>query len=65
MSDVVEKFTVPVEPQRRRLQPYHVTELGTRPRREYVIKGLLDRGALVEMYGDTNSGKTFTALDFA
>ncbi len=45
MSEIVEKFTVPIEPQRRRLQPYHVTELGNRPRREYVIKGLLDRGA--------------------
>ena len=65
MDSVIEEFTVPVEPQRRRLQPYHVTELGNRPRREYVIKGLLDRGALIEMYGDTNSGKTFTALDFA
>ena len=53
------------EPKRRRLQPYHVTEMGGRPRREYVIKGLLDRGAFAEMYGDTNSGKTFTALDVA
>ena len=65
MVDVVEKFTVPVEPQRRRLQPYHVTELGSRSRREYIIKGFLDRGAFTEMYGDTNSGKTFMALDIA
>ncbi len=54
-----------IEAKRRRLQPYHVTELGNRPRREYVIKGLLDRGAFAELYGDTNSGKTFTALDIA
>ena len=54
-----------IEPARRRLQPYHVTELGNRPRREYVVKGLLDRGAFAELYGDTNSGKTFTALDMA
>ena len=54
-----------IEPQRRRLQPYHVTELGSRSRREYVVKGLFDRGGLAEMFGDTNSGKTFTALDIA
>ncbi len=54
-----------IEAKRRRLQPYHVTELGNRPRRAYLIEKLLDRGAFVEMYGDTNSGKTFMALDIA
>ncbi len=31
----------------------------------YVVKGLLDRGAMAVLYGDSNSGKTFLALDLA
>ena len=31
----------------------------------YVIKGLLDRGAMSVIYGPSNSGKTFFALDLA
>ena len=63
MDSVVEEFTVPVEPQRRRLQPYHWSELHLRPKREPMIKGILDRGASSLLYGETNSGKTFVGLD--
>jgi len=31
----------------------------------YIIKGLLDRGAMSVVYGPSNSGKTFFALDLA
>ena len=51
------------EPQRRRLQPYHWSELHLRPKREPLIKGILDRGAASLLYGETNSGKTFVGLD--
>ncbi len=54
-----------IEPNRRRLQPYHVTELGNRPRREYLMKGVFDCRAFGELYGESNSGKTFAALYMA
>lgn len=47
----------------RRLQPYSMEDLAQLPKREPLIKGLLDRGCMSVMYGDSNSGKTFTALD--
>ncbi|MGO7204046.1 AAA family ATPase, partial [Rhizobium ruizarguesonis] len=31
----------------------------------YLIKGLLDRGAMSVVYGPSNSGKTFFSLDVA
>ena len=33
------------------------------PDPEYIVKGILDRGTLAEMYGPKSSGKSFLALD--
>lgn len=41
------------------------SELQELPKREYMIKGLLDRHALSVVYGQSNSGKTFFVLDVA
>lgn len=35
------------------------------PMNEPLIKGLLDRGTMSVMYGDSNAGKTFVAMDMA
>lgn len=50
---------------RRRLQPYRLHELEKLPKREFLVKGILDRHGMSVMYGDSNSGKTFTAVDLA
>jgi KaiC/GvpD/RAD55 family RecA-like ATPase len=50
---------------RRRCQPYSFAELIKLPKREYLIKGLIDRGAMTLLYGDSGSGKTFLTLDLA
>lgn len=47
----------------RRLQPYHWIDLINLPRRDPLVKGLLDRSAMSVVYGPSNSGKTFFALD--
>lgn len=61
---VVEAWQGPEEPApRRRFQPYSLSELVQLPRRNPLIKGLLDRGCMSVMYGNSNSGKTFLALD--
>ena len=44
---------------------YHWRELEALPSREYLIKGLIDKGASSVIYGASNSGKTFIALDIA
>ena len=44
---------------------YHWSELSKLRRRKYLIKGLLDQGGMSVIYGASNSGKTFIALDIA
>lgn len=44
---------------------YPWSTLSTLNRRKYLIKGLLERGSLSVVYGESNSGKTFFALDMA
>ena len=44
---------------------YHWSELKTLPKRKYLIKSLLDKRAMSVIYGASNSGKTFLALDIA
>jgi hypothetical protein len=44
---------------------YHWRDLETLPHREYLVKGLIDKGAFSVIYGPSNSGKTFIALDLA
>ncbi|MCC7035725.1 MAG: AAA family ATPase [Alphaproteobacteria bacterium] len=51
------------EPMRRRMQPYSFGELEKLPKRTPLIKGLLDRGGMSVVYGDSNCGKTFLAID--
>lgn len=53
------------EPGKRRLRPYRYSELANLPTRAPLVKGLLDRHAMSCMYGASNSGKTFCALDMA
>ncbi len=44
---------------------YHWSELQKLPKRQYLIKGLLDKGSMSDLFGPSNSGKTFVALDIA
>jgi hypothetical protein len=46
-----------------RLYPW--SALDTIERRNYLIKNLLEQGSLSVVYGESNSGKTFFALDIA
>jgi hypothetical protein len=50
---------------RRQFQPYTIEQLQKLPDIEYLIKGVFDRNGLSVMYGASNCGKTFTALDMA
>lgn len=52
-------------PPRRRLQPYAWSELHLLPKRRALIKGLLDCSAMSIVYGESNCGKTFLALELA
>lgn len=61
----VEQFAEPIDPPRRRLQPFHFIELHALPPQPYIIKGLLDQGAFSVLYGESGSGKTFAALHIA
>ena len=47
------------------LKIIHWSKLHELPKRRYLIKGLLDEGAFSVVYGASNSGKTFFALDIA
>jgi hypothetical protein len=52
----------PAEP-KQRLVPIPWSKIHCLPRREAVIGGLLDRGAMSVVYGGSNTGKTFLTLD--
>lgn len=52
-------------PTKRRLQPYNWDELKELPKRQPLIKNLLDRHGMSVVYGESNSGKTFLVLDIA
>ncbi len=49
----------------RRLRPLRWSELSSLPKRESLVKGVLDRGAMSVKFGATNCGKTFSSLDLA
>jgi hypothetical protein len=53
------------QPKRGRLQPYTIEELQHLPKRTPLIKGYLDAGGMSVMYGESNCGKSFLALDMA
>lgn len=46
-----------------RLKPIHWNDFQNREKRKPLIKGILDRGAVSVIYGASNSGKTFFALN--
>lgn len=46
-----------------RLKPIHWKALESLPKRKPLIKGLLDKGGMSVIYGESNCGKTFFALD--
>lgn len=50
---------------RDRLKPIAWPDLQNLPKREYLVKGLLDNGSVSVVFGQSNSGKTFLALDLA
>jgi RecA-family ATPase len=50
---------------RQRLIPIPWSEIHSLPRREPIISGLLDRAAMSVVYGGSNTGKTFFALDLS
>lgn len=47
------------------LKIYHWSDLAQLPSRKYLIKGLFDAKGMSVIYGASNSGKTFLALDIA
>lgn len=51
--------------QHERLKPLHWSSLATLPKREYLIKGVLDKGGLSVLFGPSNCGKSFFAMDMA
>ena len=64
MSEIVEKFTVPIEPQRRfKLVRFDQLKLSTAP--PYLVKGLIPRSGLVVIWGPAKSGKSFWTFDLA
>ncbi len=64
MSEIVEKFTTPVEPQRRfKLVRFDQIQLPTDP--AYLVKGLIPREGLCVAWGPPKCGKTFWAYDVA
>jgi hypothetical protein len=50
---------------RQRLIPIPWSEIHSLPRREPIVGGLLDRAAMSVVYGGSNTGKTFFALDLS
>jgi RecA-family ATPase len=48
-----------------RLRPVQWGDLGSLPRREPLVKRLIECGALSVIYGESNCGKSFFALDLA
>jgi hypothetical protein len=50
---------------RQRLIPIPWSEIHSLPRREPIIGGLLDRAAMSVVFGGSNTGKTFFALDLS
>ncbi len=58
MNDIVQEFTVPVEPQRRfKLVRFDQIQLPTDP--AYLVKGLVPRNGLVVVWGPPKCGKSF------
>jgi hypothetical protein len=55
----------PIHMNRPRLRPIHCAQLKDLPRREPLIKGLLDCTAMGVIYGPPNCGKTYIALDMS
>ena len=51
--------------QQSKIKLYHWSELSNIPKRKYLIKGLLDQAAMSVVFGASNSGKTFVAIDIA
>jgi hypothetical protein len=47
------------------LKFYPWPDLQAMERRKYLVKGLLEQGSMSVIYGESNSGKTFLALDMA
>jgi hypothetical protein len=60
--DIIETIDTPPK---RRLTPIWWSEIHSLPKREPLIDGLLDRGAMSIDYGGTGTGKTFWALDIS
>ncbi len=60
MNEIVQEFTVPVEPQRRfPLIGFDQIQLSTAP--AYLVKGLIPRSGLVVIWGPPKCGKSFWA----
>ncbi|MHC4432658.1 MAG: AAA family ATPase [Planctomycetota bacterium] len=51
--------------QRPRLKPIPWADLAQLPKRKYLVKNLIECGALSVIYGESNCGKSFFALDLA
>lgn len=61
--DILPQIEIPPEADRFRLIPLH--ELASRPQPPWLIRGILPRAALAEIFGESGSGKSFLALDMA
>ncbi|MCC7036363.1 MAG: AAA family ATPase [Alphaproteobacteria bacterium] len=58
----IESAALP-EVQRRRLQPYTLSEIGDLPCKTYLVKRLLETSAMSVVYGKPNCGKSFFVLN--
>ncbi len=58
-------YKQPYSPQKPALSVIPWSDLHRLPKRRYLIKGVLDEGAFSVVYGASNSGKTFFALNMA
>ena len=64
-NELIDNSKVTNEGRARRLKPIRWAELGSLPKRDPLVKGILDRGAMSVKFGATNCGKTFSSLDLA
>jgi hypothetical protein len=65
MKDKLAELAAFENESRQRLKPVAWSDLKQLPRRQYLIKGLLDCAGMSMVYGLSNCGKTFLALDLA
>lgn len=65
MSDFIESGNQDHERHVSKFKLLHASDLSSLPKRQYLVKNILDMGGMSVLYGASNSGKTFVAIDIA